>query len=113
MCSTTMARKLASTLTTSSGQRRTYVKREVVQEELGTEASERERARKLLEESRAQREAEEAARQEAAEKARLKKEEEVRQAALEMARKEEEVLLRHMEVNDILFVNANQAIAIS
>jgi len=83
-------RASARTVNVEVRKRRTYVKREVVQEELGTEASERERARKLLEESRAQREAEEVARQEAAEKARVKKEEEARQAALEMARKEEE-----------------------
>jgi translation initiation factor IF-2 len=70
--------------------RRTYVKREVVQEQIGTVDSDREEARKILEQSRAQREAEEQARQEVAEKARLKKEEEARLAAEEMARKEAE-----------------------
>ena len=44
--------------------RRTYVKREVVQEQMGTEDSEREKARQLLEESRAKRAAEEKAIQE-------------------------------------------------
>ncbi|MGD2129975.1 MAG: translation initiation factor IF-2 N-terminal domain-containing protein, partial [Lysobacterales bacterium] len=70
--------------------RRTYVKREVVQEEIGTDDSDREQARRILEESRAQREADEKARQEAAEKVRLKKEEEARQAAEEQARKDAE-----------------------
>jgi translation initiation factor IF-2 len=71
--------------------RRTYVKREVVQEEIGTDASDREHARRVLEESRAQREAEERARQEQAEKVRVKKEEEeARQAAEQQARKEAE-----------------------
>jgi translation initiation factor IF-2 len=50
--------------------RRTYVKREVVQEQLGTDDADREEARRILEESRIQREAEEKARQEVAEKAR-------------------------------------------
>jgi len=70
--------------------RRTYVKREVVQEEIGTETSDREHARRVLEESRAQREAEELARQEQADKVRAKKEEEARQAAEEQALKEAE-----------------------
>jgi translation initiation factor IF-2 len=70
--------------------RRTYVKREVVQEQMGTEDSEREKARQLLEESRAKRAAEEKAIQEVAEKARLKKEEESRLEAEEQARKEAE-----------------------
>jgi translation initiation factor IF-2 len=83
-------RSTARTVNVEVRKRRTYVKREVVQEEIGTEASEREKARRILEESRAAREAEERARQEVAEKARLKKEEEARQAALEMARKEAE-----------------------
>jgi translation initiation factor IF-2 len=70
--------------------RRTYVKREVVQEQMGTSDADREAARKALEESRAQREADEKARQEAVEKARLKQEEEVRMAAEEAARKQAE-----------------------
>ena len=49
--------------------RRTYVKREVVQEKLGTDDADREEARRILEQSRIQREAEEKARQEVAEKA--------------------------------------------
>jgi translation initiation factor IF-2 len=83
-------RSSARTVNVEVRKRRTYVKREVVQEELGTEASEREEARRILEESRAAREADERARQEVAEKARLKKEEEAREAALELARKEAE-----------------------
>jgi translation initiation factor IF-2 len=74
--------------------RRTYVKREVVQEQMGTEDHDREQARKILEESRAQRAAEEQARQDAAEKARLKKEEEARKVAEEQARKAAEELSR-------------------
>ena len=70
--------------------RRTYVKREVVQEELGTAESDREQARQILEESRAQREAEEQERQELAEKARQKKEEEARKVAEQQAMKAEE-----------------------
>ena len=70
--------------------RRTYVKREVVAEQLGTEDAEREQARKLLEESRAKRAAGEVAAKEAAEQVRLKKEEEARKEAEEMARKEAE-----------------------
>ena len=83
-------RASARTVNVEVRKKRTYVKREVVQEEIGTEAAEREQARKILEESRAQREAEERAREEAVEKARLKKEDEARQAALEQARKEAE-----------------------
>jgi translation initiation factor IF-2 len=83
-------RSSARTVNVEVRKRRTYVKREVVQEEIGTDASEREQARRILEESRAAREAEERARHEATEKARLKKEEEAREAALELARKEAE-----------------------
>jgi translation initiation factor IF-2 len=67
--------------------RRTYVKREVVQEQIGTEDKDREEARRILEESRLQREAEERARNEVAESARLKKEEEERKAAEDAERK--------------------------
>lgn len=70
--------------------RRTYVKREVVEESIGTDDADREEARKILEESRAQREAEEKAKQEAAEQARLKKEEEARVVAEQQALKEAE-----------------------
>ncbi|MCW8872298.1 MAG: translation initiation factor IF-2 associated domain-containing protein, partial [Xanthomonadales bacterium] len=70
--------------------RRTYVKREVVQEQIGTGAADREEARKILEESRAKREAEEALQQETVEKARLKREEEERLAAQEQAQKDAE-----------------------
>jgi translation initiation factor IF-2 len=67
--------------------RRTYVKREVVQEESGPEESDRENARRILEESRAKREADERSLQETAEKARHRKEEELRMAAAEQALK--------------------------
>ena len=67
--------------------KRTYVKREVVQEQIGTEDADREEARRILEESRMQREAEEQAKTEAAEAARMKREEEERKVAEEAARK--------------------------
>jgi translation initiation factor IF-2 len=70
--------------------RRTYVKREALQEQMGTPDAEREEARKLLEESRAKRAAEEAAVAEAAEQARQKQEEEARLVAEAQARKEAE-----------------------
>jgi len=71
--------------------RRTYVKREVVQEQIGGDESDREEARKILEESRAKREAEERARQEVVDKAREKREEEeARVKAEERARMEVE-----------------------
>jgi translation initiation factor IF-2 len=70
--------------------RRTYVKREVVEEQIGGEDSEREEARRILEESRAQREVEERAREEAAEAARRKREDEERKAAEERALREAE-----------------------
>jgi translation initiation factor IF-2 len=74
--------------------RRTYVKREVVQEQIGTDDADREEAKRILEESRAQREAVEMAKNEAAEAARAKKEEEERKAAEESARKEAEEAAR-------------------
>jgi translation initiation factor IF-2 len=83
-------RASARTVNVEVRKKRTYVKREVVQEKMGAEDSERERAKQILEESRARREAEEKARQEAAEKARLAKEEEARVAAEELARKQAE-----------------------
>ena len=70
--------------------RRTYVKREVVQEQLGTDDANREEARRILEESRVQREAEEKAHQEVAEKRIQAKAEAVLEAAEEVARKEAE-----------------------
>ena len=54
--------------------RRTYVKREVVQEQMGTPDAEREEARKLLEESRSKRAAEDQVLQDAADKVRQEKE---------------------------------------
>jgi translation initiation factor IF-2 len=80
----------ARTVNVEVRKRRTYVKREVVQEQIGTADADREEARKILEESRAKREAEEQLQQEAAEKVRLRREEEERQAALEQAQKEAE-----------------------
>ena len=70
--------------------RRTYVKREVVQEQMGTPDSEREEARRLLEESRAKRAAEEQLVQDAADKVRQEEEEQARLVAEEQARKEAE-----------------------
>jgi len=70
--------------------RRTYVKREVLQDQLGTDDANREEARRILEESRAQREAEDNARQEIAEKAIKAKEEAAFKVAEEAARKEAE-----------------------
>jgi translation initiation factor IF-2 len=77
--------------------KRTYVKREVVQEQIGTDDADREEAKRILEESRAQREAEERAKNEAAEAARLKKEEEERKASAERAKEEEEARARAEE----------------
>jgi len=70
--------------------RRTYVKREVVAEQMGTEDADREEAKKILEETRAERAAEERAREEAVENARQAKEEESRKVAEEQARKKAE-----------------------
>jgi translation initiation factor IF-2 len=70
--------------------RRTYVKREVVQEQLGTDDADREEARRILEESRVAREAEEKVRQEATDKAVQEQEEVARKAAEDVARKEAE-----------------------
>ncbi|MGD8345995.1 MAG: translation initiation factor IF-2 [Lysobacterales bacterium] len=70
--------------------KRTYVKREVVQEQIGTDDSDREEARRILEESRMQREAEEKARTEAAQAARRQKEEAERKALEEAKLKAEE-----------------------
>lgn len=70
--------------------RRTYVKREVVQEKMGMPDADREEAQKLLDESRAKRAAEEKAVQDAADAERLKKEEAARLLAEEQARKDAE-----------------------
>ena len=67
--------------------RRTYVKREVIQEQLGTDDADREEARRILEESRIQREVEEKARQEVANKAIQEKAEAALKVAAEVARK--------------------------
>ena len=70
--------------------RRTYVKREVVQETLGTDDANREEARRILEQSRIQREAEEKVRQEVVEQAIREKAEAELKVAEEVARKEAE-----------------------
>ena len=74
--------------------RRTYVKREVIQEQMGAPDADREEARKLLEESRAKRAAEEQVLQDAADQVRVKMEEETRKAAEEQARVEAEAQSR-------------------
>ena len=74
--------------------KRTYVKREVVQEQIGTDDSDREEARRILEESRMQREAEEKARTEAAEAARRQKEEAARKELEEAKLKAKEAEAR-------------------
>ncbi len=70
--------------------RRTYVKREVLQDQLGTDDANREEARRILEESRVQREAEEKVRQESAEKAAQVKEAVALKVAEDAALKEAE-----------------------
>ncbi|MDT8320574.1 MAG: translation initiation factor IF-2 associated domain-containing protein, partial [Xanthomonadales bacterium] len=70
--------------------RRTYVKREVINERMGVGDADREEARQILEESLAKREAEERVRQEASDKARLQKEAELRKLEAEQTRKQEE-----------------------
>ncbi len=77
--------------------RRTYVKREVVQEKLGTDDANREEARRILEESRVEREAEEKARQEVVEKVELAKKEAALKVAEEAARIEAEEQSRKEE----------------
>ena len=72
------ARATARTVNVEVRKRRTYVKREVVQEQIGVEYSDREEAKKILQESRAERAEEELRMQSAAEKARLAREEEER-----------------------------------
>ena len=67
--------------------RRIYVKREIVQQQLGTDDADREEARRILAESRVQREAEEKARQEVAERAIQAKQEAELKAAEDEARK--------------------------
>jgi translation initiation factor IF-2 len=69
--------------------RRTYVKREVVQDQFSDQA-EREEARRALEESRAKREAEEKARQEIQDRAREEREAKAREEAEALVRKHEE-----------------------
>ncbi|MEJ8568481.1 translation initiation factor IF-2 [Elongatibacter sediminis] len=67
--------------------RRTYVKREVAQEQLGVDYSDREEARKKLEESRAERAEEERKQQEVLDRARLQREEEERKVLEEQEKK--------------------------
>jgi len=66
--------------------KRTYVKREVVQEQMGVEYSDREEAKKILEESRAVRADEERKREESQEKIRALKEAEERKSLEEQER---------------------------
>jgi len=66
--------------------RRTYVKREVVQEQMGTGDADREEAKQLLEESRAKRAAEEQAVKDAADKIKFDQEEKERLVAEEKTR---------------------------
>ncbi|HKX55993.1 MAG TPA: translation initiation factor IF-2 associated domain-containing protein, partial [Xanthomonadales bacterium] len=77
--------------------KRTYVKREVVQEQMGVEYSDREEAKKLLEESRAGRAEEERKREETLEKARQLKEAEERKSVEEQERKAAEEKQRRDE----------------
>jgi translation initiation factor IF-2 len=77
--------------------KRTYVKREVVQEQMGVEYSDREEAKKLLEESRAGRAEEERKREETLEKARQLKEAEERKSVEELERKAAEEKQRRDE----------------
>jgi len=70
--------------------RRTYVKREVVQERMGVPDADRAEAQKLLDESRAKREAEEQALKSVAEAIEKQKEEEARMVAEARAQKEAE-----------------------
>jgi translation initiation factor IF-2 len=70
--------------------KRTYVKREVVQEQFGDEYSDREEAKKLLEESRAVRAEEERKREESQEKIRQQKEAEERKSREEQERRDAE-----------------------
>jgi translation initiation factor IF-2 len=70
--------------------RRTYVKREVIQEQMGVPDSDRAEAQKALDESRARREAEEQALKVAAEAVKQQEEEEARMAAEEQAQKRAE-----------------------
>ncbi len=74
--------------------KRTYVKREVVQEQMGVEYSDREEAKKILEESRAVRAEEERKREEGLEKVRQLKAAEERQSQEEQDRIAAEEQLR-------------------
>jgi len=81
------ARATARTVNVEVRKRRTYVKREVVQEQIGVEYSDREEARKILEEARAGRAEEEQRQQAANEQARLQREEEQRRLEQEQVKK--------------------------
>jgi translation initiation factor IF-2 len=87
-------RASARTVNVEVRKRRTYVKREVVAEQMGTDDADREEARKVLEETRAERAAEEKVREDASEKVRQEKEEEVRLAAQKLAEKKAEDMSR-------------------
>ncbi len=81
------ARATARTVNVEVRKSRTYVKREVVQEQTGAEYSDREEARRILEESRAQRAEEEKRVLESADKTRQQREEEQRKSEEELAKK--------------------------
>jgi len=87
--------------------KRTYVKREVVQEQMGVEYSDREEAKKILEESRAARAEAERKRDEVMEKARLQKEEEERKSAEAQERQVAEEQAR-LEAEEKLRLEAKQ-----
>lgn len=87
-------RSTARTVNVEVRKKRTYVKREIVQEQFDSEYSDREEAKKILEQSRAEREEVELRQQEVAEKARLQREEESRRSEEEQAKKAAEEQLR-------------------
>ena len=91
--------------------RRTYVKREVVQEQMGTPDADREEAKKLLEESRAKRAAEEQAVKDAADKVRREQEEKERAIAEEQARQQAEEKNRQAAEEQAKQEEARQALA--
>jgi translation initiation factor IF-2 len=81
------ARATARTVNVEVRKSRTYVKREVVQEQSGAEYSDREEARKILEQSRAERAEEERRALESADKTRQQREAEQRKTQEELTKK--------------------------
>ena len=88
------ARATARTVNVEVRKSRTYVKREVVQEQAGAEYSDREEARKILEQSRAERAEEEKRLLDSADKTRQQREDEQRKTEEELAKKAAEDKLR-------------------